>query len=380
MKRLLCLLTTLALLCGACFTAQAEEAALAMRLTHLDAQDMRVGQCFAPDGYLVNAGVNICQDTQSVQSPLLLSVTAVSPDGKVYLCYESASTYIEILSSISYTFFGNFVNYTHEDGGFNEGTMTPMLHYMEPQAYCMTYAYGLAMSLFGAADVQYVGDVDLSGYNDMLLKLATDHYNKLMSDDPEALGLTINGVEYTMGECGFTVSTDSGEYLIAVATMIQATQMTMTSSTELGTIQETDIVWSPLYTYAFVADTSVTDLLLYPEAFHLFMENTTASDQFILTNLNLSAELSMLIANSRLGIAYNYGVQALQSATDEGETYDEDRFTDYIFDQNDYTTSDGSHLKVSTAYDYVYEADNGVIYYTDSALMEPQGTTRLYPN
>jgi len=54
--------------------------------------------------------------------------------------------------------------------------------------------------------------------------------------------------------------------------------------------------------------------------------------------------------------------------------------TDYIFDQNDYTLSDGSHVKVSAAYDYVYEGENGAAYYSDSAFAEPGGSIRLYPN
>ena len=251
---------------------------------------------------------------------------------------------------------------------------------MTPQAYCQSYAANLAARLFGTADVQYAGSQNLSGYNGLLQQMADRHYQTLKSDGTEALGMTTDGVEYTMGECLFSVRAASGEYLIIVAAMIQGVQMTMISSSPLGTTRESDILWSPLYTCALVADANDTDFSLYPDAFHLFMENTGASDQFILTNLRLSQELTALIANSRLGLGYDYSVRALRDAAGEGETYDEDRVTDYLFDQNDYTTSDGSRLKVPTAFDYVYEGDNGAIYYTDSALLEPQGATRLTPN
>ena len=75
---------------------------------------------------------------------------------------------------------------------------------------------------------------------------------------------------------------------------------------------------------------------------------------------------------------YKYSHAALSTATGSDETYDDERFTDYIFDQNDYTLSDGSHVKVSTAYDYVYEGDNGVVYFSDSAF--PQPGAPLTPN
>ena len=61
-------------------------------------------------------------------------------------------------------------------------------------------------------------------------------------------------------------------------------------------------------------------------------------------------------------------------------SYNEERFSDYMFDQNDYTLSDGSHVKVSTAYDYVWTGSDGNVYYSNSALDMPSGATQLYPN
>ena len=57
-----------------------------------------------------------------------------------------------------------------------------------------------------------------------------------------------------------------------------------------------------------------------------------------------------------------------------------DRFTDYIFDRNTYTTSDGYDVSISTSYDYVWEGDNGTVYYSDSAFDMPYGAEQLYPN
>ena len=116
----------------------------------------------------------------------------------------------------------------------------------------------------------------------------------------------------------------------------------------------------------------------YQGVFEAFMENTSASDQFISANKKLSQELWDIITGRGTTVADSYSEEVMRRETESGDDYDDDRFTDYLFDQNDYTLSDGSHVKVSTAYDYVYEGDNGTVYYTDSAFPEPG--VRLTPN
>ena len=70
----------------------------------------------------------------------------------------------------------------------------------------------------------------------------------------------------------------------------------------------------------------------------------------------------------------------LRDEASDGDDYSDERFTDYIFDNNDYTLSDGSHIKVDTAYDYVYEDGDGNIVVSNSAFAEPAGGNRLSPN
>ncbi len=45
-----------------------------------------------------------------------------------------------------------------------------------------------------------------------------------------------------------------------------------------------------------------------------------------------------------------------------------------------YTLSDGTHVKVPAGFDYVYEGDNGTVYFSSSAFSQPGGSTQLYPN
>ena len=75
----------------------------------------------------------------------------------------------------------------------------------------------------------------------------------------------------------------------------------------------------------------------------------------------------------------DYSTKILAEETSKGNDYNEERFSDYMFDQNDYTLSDGSHVKVSTAYDYVWEGSGGTVYYSDSAFDMPYGAVQLSP-
>ncbi|MBQ6122285.1 MAG: hypothetical protein IJI59_11170, partial [Clostridia bacterium] len=115
-------------------------------------------------------------------------------------------------------------------------------------------------------------------------------------------------------------------------------------------------------------------------AFPAFVENTSVSDQFMAANQKLSNELWNIITGRGTTYANSYSEDVMREETASGDDYDEERFSDYIFDQNDYTLSDGRHVKVSTAYDYVFEGDNGNVYYSNSLSDQPGGSTQLYPN
>ena len=94
----------------------------------------------------------------------------------------------------------------------------------------------------------------------------------------------------------------------------------------------------------------------------------------------LSTDLLSIMTGIDLSGGSDYSTKILAEETSKGNDYNEERFSDYMFDQNDYTLSDGSHVKVSTAYDYVWTGSDGNVYYSNSALDMPSGATQLYPN
>ncbi len=367
-KRLLCLLLTFIF----CITAMpAQAAGIAMQRLPVDAMDMRLGQCMIPKGYSLSATVTNCSDGQSILSPLKLNVVATSPDQRSFFSYESTSTFVEIVSST----LGGRTARTHQDGAFDEVTMTWELRYMTPAAFCQSYA----QTILPGIPLTYLGDRDLSGYTPLLQQLAQQKYKELTS--VRVQGASVDGFALTIGESLFSYTRNGTEYAVVISTLLRATQMTFSSPMIYGgTKIDTCIVWDALYTYAMICPAAQAETL-YP-AYQLFMQNTTTSDQFNSTNQKLADSLRTIVVAGRGGISGGaaYSAQTLRRETGGEDTYDDERFTDYLFDQNDYTLSDGSHVKISTEYSYVYEGDNGTVYYSDSAFGHPGGSTQLYPN
>ena len=361
MKRIVSLFIVFVL----CFAALAAAGAeTAMVLTPIDAMDMRLGQCMVPQGYTMYPVPDFSGSSRSLTDPLGLGVIVTSPDGRVVMAYEKSSTYLEIVSST----IGGRTYRVHEDGKFDVETMTPMARYQQPAAYAQSYLNGA----FPGVEMTYTGSIDLSRYQPLLQQSAQNFYDTLKASQGVTVGMNIDGVALTADICGFSCEMNGEAYFIVVGTVIRALQMTMSMQQLQGMLSETEVIWSPLCTYMLAAPYAEFENV-FP-AFAAFMENTTISDQFYRANQKLADELRNIVVQSRGG----YIDTILKNYTSEDDTYDEERFTDYIFDQNDYTLSDGTHVKIPTSYDYVYEGDNNVVYFSDSAFPEPG--TQLSPN
>lgn len=129
---------------------------------------------------------------------------------------------------------------------------------------------------------------------------------------------------------------------------------------------------------------------VHDEIFIPFVENTAVSDQFIQLQDDLTFKIrdkaikamNMAVARS---MAYAAAMDAWRTASVNSYLRSSNyssvsRFTDYIFDQNTYTTSDGYEVSISTSYDYVWDGGNGTVYYSNSAFDMPYGAVQLYPS
>ena len=367
MKRIISLILSLILCAGLMAASGAEEASpIGMVMVPIDAQDMRLGQCMVPVGYNLTVAPDFMSvgRTRGVTDPLGLCVVASSPDGRSVMSYEKSNTYVEIVSST----VGGRPNRVHEDGKFDSSTMTPMVRYLQPSAYALNYLNGM----YPGVAMTYVGSMDLSEYQPIIQRQAEAYYLGLKAGYPEWLGMNIDGVAIPADMCEFTCEMTGETYNIVVGTIIEATQMTLSMVQLQGMLEETEVLWSPLCTYVLAAPATEVDPLL--PAFEAFKKNTSVSDQFIAANQKLANDLKNIIVGRWDG----YSLDVLRDATADGDTYDEERFTDYIFDQNDYTLSDGTHVKIPTEYEYVYEGDNNVVYFTKSTFPEPG--VQLDPN
>jgi len=106
------------------------------------------------------------------------------------------------------------------------------------------------------------------------------------------------------------------------------------------------------------------------------LANSRATDEFALVTMKESQLLNEIIS----GVPVTYDEdEIMESLGYEDGSFYEDQFSDYILDQNDFTTSDGRSFKVPTSFDYVYEKDDGTIYVTNGTE-QPPGSTRLYAN
>ena len=346
----------------------AAEGVYTTAMNHLSPEDLRVAQCAAPVGYEISALLDNCGPTRNFNIPVGVNIIVTSPDKKTFMTYESPSCFLEIVSS---TRNGQTVR-TQENGKMDPETLTLMGQYPQPNAYAYAYLEGM----FPNVEISYMGSADMSPYQSLFKQNAQKKYDALRAGHPELVGLNIDWVAVDGDICAFSGEMHGESYAFIVGAVIEATQSTATMAQLQGTLVETEILWTPLCTY--VLGCPVSELGSAYPAFEVFMANTTVSDEFIQTIQALSSQLAQIIADGRMQSGASYCYRALQTASASGETYDDERFTDYIFDQNDYTLSDGSHVKISTAYDYVYEGDNGVVYYSDSAFPEPGA--KLTPN
>ena len=333
------------------------------KVTTIKQDDMIVGRCVAPENFTVTSQAFCCTEAQSAGNPWLLAVSAISPEG-IGMTYTSARNY--------YTEPGADPSL---DGKFHMKFLTPILHYMNAAEYCDYWAKLMNES---AAKIELVKENNYPELQEQLNQIS-EAYKELNNRMTAGSGLTISKVENTMAARCYYMESDKGlPYYFVVAT---ATRGVWNETHLDGPIVDIDgsyILWDSPCVYTMLCPPDLMDSA--GDILTTFMENTSVSDQFMVANQRVSTEiLSMMTGIDLVGLE-NYSRSFMREETSKGDDYSDERFSDYIFDQNDYTLSDGSHVKVSTEYDYVWEGDNGTVYYSNSAFAQPGGSTQLTPN
>lgn len=341
---------------------------ISMRRTPAVWNGTTIGQCFAPSDFNITTTLNACTAAQSLNNPLHMCIMATSPDERIALFYFSAKDYIHILETVSN---GASVN-THVDGQIDPTSLTPMLQFMYASAYCDT----MAVTTLSDTEMIVEAENTYPEAKPVLQQAAQTLYDNAKNEGAWA-GIQVDGVVLDACERRYSLTLFDSPYYLCVASAVSAMQTKVELPGIYGSIGSTSVSWSVPYTYMFFCPQS--EYSRYEPCYRQFMENTTASDQFIKSNTLLSNQLreSALAARSLNGMS-SYSTDVLTETASSGDDYYEDRFTDYLFDNNEYTLSDGSTVKISTAYDYVYENSSGHVLYSNTAFSDGAGT-RLMP-
>ena len=368
MKKLLCALFAAALLATGIALALGE--GVAYNVTGISDGDMTIGRTVVPEGYSVQSNLLYFDGaTLSMTSPVQLVVEALSADGSVDMVYTSNLDYIHILERST----GGVSYGAHQDGVIDQTTMCMMMTEMTAAQYADAM---INKVLPGAA---FLNETPVSAEMQAAIETARqefyDQFSGLINGSANGMSISIDDVRVSVAERFYSVELSGIPYRSVVMTAVSAVEMTVSAYMLYGgeTVDKS-ASWSAPYCYVCLAPEESFDAA-YAD-FCVFVANTRESDQFVQARATLANQIRESILSGR---SQSYA-QMFADDLDGGDSYDEDRFTDYIMGQNDYRLSSGEHVKLPTEYGYVYEDGNGGVYATDSALDEPAGMTRLQPS
>ena len=197
------------------------------------------------------------------------------------------------------------------------------------------------------------------------------------------LGMSANlvGYESTVVDNRYAVTTQSGqtEY-IEVFTLVWAYQTSWVVQNSSITVNE--IYWCVPFMYISTAE-SEQALASTQNEFLTFVSNSQISPEFYYLVRQYRSYIENQLAQqltNQIQAATEIQSQLMNDYSSSSDTNDRvtDMWSDYIYDRDDYTTSDGSTVKVPTYYDHVYETDSGDIYVTNDSLNVPTDWQELY--
>ena len=366
MKKLTCALLALALL-AAGLTALGEGVAYERR--SISDGSMTLGRTVVPQGYRLQSSlVYFDGSSMSMTSPVQLVVDACTADESVEMVYTSSLDYEHLLEQS----MGGVTYGVHQDGAMDTTTMCLMMREMTAGEY----ADAMVNKVLPGA--RFLRETPLSAREQAALeelrRAACAQHSQAMGGSAGGMSISIDDARVSIAERFYSLELNGVPYSCVVTTAVSAVEISMRSNMLYGGEAVTRMTsWTAPYCYFCLAPQEGFDAA-YAD-FLVFMANTAESDQFVQARMTLSNQIRESILSGR---SQSYA-QMFAGDLDGSDSYSEDRFTDYILDQNDYQLSGGEHVKIPTEYEYVYEDGNGRIYATDSALDEPAGMTRLNP-
>lgn len=343
------------------------------------ATGLNVARGYAPSDYTVSGETTWCGQWQSISTAAQVYLAAMSPDQNTIMGYYSPVSYEQILE-----YSQNGVDFSqHQDGAFDSESMVPMLQFMTADGYCDYMAQnilpGQQLQIAGQSEISQEAQAKMDEKANQLYKMT----NQQLSQMNTGLAYNVDGTYYGVIQRTYSVNLNGYPFKLDVMSAVEGMQITISGeyAYNMGSLRHSFISWdSP---FVFFMLTQEGEYEANQEMFEQFVMNTTISDQFADALGKVQSQLTQARLQQSSG-----SMEALtsdcQSSVSSSAGYDSsymaEQFTDYIYSQNDYTLSNGDHVKVPTSYDYVYEGDDGNVYVSESSFDQPAGSTQLYPN
>ena len=320
-----------------------------------------LGKCGLPSGYTMYTEVHCGDAYTCMGAPIRINVEAVS--GSCKMGYYASEQYIERVRSSMYR---------QKDGTLDGQLHIFMMHYMNASQFCDWLA---SRVVEGAA---FWKNED-SSFLDNSIAAQLAEYRNEVEPGLKKYKIKTNWYDVTAAHRVYTYNYNGTTFALCILAKVRGYQ------TVAG--PDTMTTWDVPEYYYLACPLSDYDRI-HGSDFQAFISNTTFSDTFKNLQEQLSNQIQIEIEQGwardiAFSNAYTQAMNALVSQSVNSylssSSYSaSDRFSDYIFDRNEYTTSDGYTCTISTAYDYVWE-DNGTVFYSNSSFDMPSGATLLNP-
>ncbi len=351
--------------------AELRERGTFMRVSQLtdSGLNMVVGRMTAPDDWQVSEQV---QWSSYGNYPGMTQLSAVSPDGLRSFQLVSTMSYFQTDSIFS---------------SLGENETDPTTYRIHRQYRTAEQFVELFISNLGCTGAQKLSSSSIDSQSlGALQSFAEQHayqtgYSLVQSLANLGMSANLAGYESTVADNRYAVTTQSGktEY-IEVFTLVWAYQTSWVVQNSSITVNE--IYWCVPFMYISTAE-SEQALASMQNEFLTFVSNSSVSPEFYYLVEQYRAYIENLLAQqltNQIQAATEIQSQLMNDYSSSSDTNDRvtDMWSDYIYDRDDYTTSDGSTVKVPTYYDHVYETDSGDIYVTNDSLNVPSDWQELY--
>ena len=331
--------------------------------------NMVVGQMTAPDDWQVSEQV---QWSNYGNYPGMTQLSAVSPDGLRSFQLISTMSYYQTDSIFS---------------SLGENEADPTTYRIHRQYRTAEQFVELFISNLGCTSARKLGSCSIDQQSlGALQSVAEQHayqtgYSLVQSLANLGMSANLAGYESTVVDNRYAVTTQSGqtEY-IEVFTLVWAYQTSWVVQNSSITVNE--IYWCVPFMYISTAE-SEQALASTQNEFLTFVSNSHVSPEFYYLVQQYRSYIENQLAQqltNQIQAATEIQSQLMDDYSSSSDTNDRvtDMWSDYIYDRDDYTTSDGSTVKVPTYYDHVYETDSGDIYVTNDTLDVPSDWQELY--